>query len=211
MLSTAAWGIHHDGTVFLCVMRCFKRYEPIKGSCEDERSFGLGISSCRWWSANSWQHYPHHFTHDLLQEDFKNSHTSKSSPALWSWHNEHPFLEYHMTLGPSARLPNHTQLTSKCITKMLVEVSHYLGCDLSFRRGKCAQARWCELPEPWAAVNMSPEDRMGSVKVDINRPWHCNLTQPSQSQHGDMQASRDHPGMFPTHSLCSNYGRREAI
>lgn len=45
-----------------------ERYEPIKGFYEDESRFSLGFSLCRWWSANSWLHYPHHFTHDFLQE-----------------------------------------------------------------------------------------------------------------------------------------------
>lgn len=107
---------------------------------------------------------------------------------------KHPFLKYHMTLSTPAQLPNHTQLTGKCITKMLLEVSHYLGFDFSFRTAKCAHARWCAPLEPWAAVNISPKERMGSGKLDLNRPWHSNLTQHSQGQHGDMQASRHHPG-----------------
>lgn len=35
-----------------------------------------------------------------------------------------PLLKYCTTLGPLLQLPNQTQLTSKCCTKMLLEVSH---------------------------------------------------------------------------------------
>lgn len=109
-----------------------------------------------------------------------------------------------MTLGPTLQLPNHTQLTIKGVTNMLWERSHYLGCAFSFRTAKCAHTWECELPEPCAAVNTSTEDRTRSVKLDPNRPWHSNLTQHSQSQHGDMQASRHQSDMFPIHLQWSN-------
>lgn len=35
-----------------------------------------------------------------------------------------PLLKYCTTLGPLLQLPNQTQLTGKCCTKMLLEVSH---------------------------------------------------------------------------------------
>lgn len=122
------------------------------------------------------------------------------------------FLKYHMTLSPSVQLPNHTQLTSKCITKMLLEVSHYLGCDFSFGTGKCAHARWCAPLEPWAAISISIEERMGSVNLDRNRPWHSNLTQHSQGQHGDIQAGRHRPGRdlpsWSEHQRLDNHQQR---
>lgn len=54
-------------------------------------------------------------------------------------------------------------------------------------------------------VRMSPVDRIGSVKLDLNRLWHSGLGQHWLSHDHDTQASRHHPDMSPIHTLWSHH------
>lgn len=85
----------------------------------------LRFHSCHRWANDSWLHYPQHYTHDFLQGDLKKkSHLKEPISFIVVAQWKRPLLKYCTTLGPLLQLPNQIQLTGKCCTKMLLEVSH---------------------------------------------------------------------------------------